>query len=68
MLRGLRGYKLLTGMRGGKPVDEAALAQLIADFSQLPFLYPNMSEADLNPVFVSEKGAVAGDVRLIFRT
>lgn len=66
MLRSLKSYPLLAGARGKAAVDEAALAALIAKVSQLPFLYPNLAEADLNPVFASEAGAVAGDVRLIF--
>lgn len=66
MLRSLKSYPLLTGARGKAAADEAALTALIAKVSQLPFLYPNLAEADLNPVFASEAGAVAGDVRLIF--
>ena len=66
MLHSLKSYPLLSGARGKAAVDEAALASLIAGVSQLPFQYPTLAEADLNPVFAWEKGTIAGDVRLIF--
>ncbi len=34
-------------------------------FSELPFIYPEISEADLNPVFLLHEGLVVGDVRII---
>ncbi|NLW06619.1 MAG: acetyl-CoA synthetase, partial [Clostridia bacterium] len=37
----------------------------IANFSRLPFLYPDLGEADLNPVFVFPRGVLVGDVRLL---
>lgn len=65
MMRDLRCYPILAGARGQVPVDLEALARLIADFSQMPFLYPGIKEADLNPVFAYADRAVIGDVRLI---
>lgn len=65
MLKTLKCYPLLTGVRGEAGVDMDGLAQLIADFSQLPFAYPELAEADLNPVFVYEDGVAIVDVRLI---
>lgn len=65
MLASLKCYPLLTGVRGEAGVDISALAQLIADFSQLPFAYPDLQEADLNPVFADENGVTIVDVRLI---
>ncbi len=65
MLQTLKCYPLLTGVRGEAAVDIDGLAQLIADFSQLPFAYPDLQEADLNPVFVDANGVAIVDVRLI---
>ena len=42
-----------------------ALAAMLARVSQLPFRYPQIKELDLNPVFASPAGAVAGDARII---
>jgi acyl-CoA synthetase (NDP forming) len=65
MIRSLRGYRILAGARGQKPVDLHALADLIVRVSELPCAYPDVVEIDLNPVFVSPAGVVAGDVRII---
>ena len=65
MINSLKSAKILYGIRGQAPADVDALAEAIAKFSQLPFLYPDLKEADLNPVFVFEKGVIAGDVRLV---
>jgi acetyltransferase len=67
MIRELRSYPLLAGVRGGRRRDVEALARLVADFSVLPFRYPRVAEADLNPVFVFEEGALVGDVRVVCR-
>lgn len=66
MIKKIKAYPMLTGLRGQESVDLDALAELIAAFSLLPFKYPQLKEADLNPVFALPKGAVAGDIRLIF--
>ena len=65
MIRSIRGYGILAGARGQKPVDLHALADMIVSVSELPFIYPEIAEVDLNPVFASSAGAVAGDVRII---
>lgn len=67
MIRSLRGYRMLAGARGQKPVDLHALADMIVRVSELPFVYPDIAEIDLNPVFASPAGAVAGDIRVICR-
>jgi acyl-CoA synthetase (NDP forming) len=65
MIRSIRTYPILKGIRGQEPADLDALAEAIVNFSQLPFLYPDIEEADLNPVFVFLKGVLVGDVRLV---
>jgi len=65
MVRETRAYSLLAGARGRPPGDLDALADLIAQVSYLPFLYPEIAEMDLNPVFVLPQGVLVGDVRLI---
>jgi hypothetical protein len=39
----------------------------VVTLSRLPFLYPEIAEIDLNPVFVRRQGVVIGDVRIIRR-
>jgi acetate---CoA ligase (ADP-forming) len=65
MIRSLKGYRILAGARGQPACDLDALAVMIARVSHLPFLYPGIREIDLNPVFASSTGAVAGDARII---
>ncbi len=65
MIREIRAFPILRGMRGQPPRDLDALADMLAQFSQLPFRYPEIAEVDLNPVFALPRGAVVGDVRVI---
>ena len=65
MIKSIKTYDLLKGVRGEKGADIDALADTIVTFSQLPFMYPNIEEGDLNPVFVYEKGLTVVDARII---
>lgn len=67
MIHAIRSVPLLEGARGEQPRDLDALAELLVKVSQLPFLYPEIGELDLNPVFLLPKGLVVGDVRVIRR-
>ena len=64
MLRSLRSYRLLTGYRRTPPLDVAAFAELLHRVSNMVEDIPEITELDLNPVFVREHGAVAADVRV----
>jgi acyl-CoA synthetase (NDP forming) len=62
MLARLKGYRLLTGFRGGAPVDVNALAEAIARFSELAAdLADSVSEVDVNPVIARPDGVLAVD-------
>jgi acyl-CoA synthetase (NDP forming) len=65
MIREIKMYPLLRGVRGEAASDMEALAEMISKFSLLPLHYPDIQEADLNPVFLYEKGACAADVRIL---
>jgi len=65
LIQSIKTYPLLAGVRGEAPADIETLAIMLAKFSQLPFIYPQLAEADLNPIFAYEQGAVAVDARLI---
>ena len=67
MIRAIRSYPLLTGIRGQAPRDVDTLAKVLVAFSHLPFRYPEIDEIDLNPVFVFARGVVVGDARIIKR-
>ena len=65
MIDELRGAAILHGVRGRAPRDLGALAELLADVSELPFRFPEIGELDMNPVFLFEQGLQIGDVRVI---
>jgi acetyl coenzyme A synthetase (ADP forming)-like protein len=65
MLDGIAAAEILRGVRGAPPVDRAALATMIERVSVLVADFPEISELDLNPVFASERGATAADVRVV---
>ncbi|MEW9516073.1 acetate--CoA ligase family protein [Streptomyces tubercidicus] len=65
MLDGIRAAEVLRGVRGGKAVDRAALADLIVRVSRLVTDFPEITEVDLNPVFATGSGVLAADVRLL---
>ncbi|GAA2303883.1 MULTISPECIES: acetate--CoA ligase family protein [Streptomyces] len=65
MLDGIRAAEVLRGVRGGEPVDRAALADLIVRVSRLVADFPEITEVDLNPVFATASGVLAADVRLL---
>ncbi|HEX2931456.1 MAG TPA: acetate--CoA ligase family protein [Candidatus Binatia bacterium] len=65
MLNSIGGAELLNGVRGGKGVNRAALADIITNVSKLVNDFPEIQEVDLNPIFVTDKDAKAVDVRII---
>ncbi len=66
MIQGIKGYPVLTGIRGERPVDVDRLVDILLRLSQLASDFSEIEEMDLNPVFALEegKGAVAVDARL----
>jgi acyl-CoA synthetase (NDP forming) len=65
MLDGLRGARLLGGVRGGSAVDRSAVAAILVALGQLAFDRPDLIEIDLNPVIASVGGAVAVDALVV---
>ena len=65
MLESIAAAEVLRGVRGGKGVDRAALADIISKVSKLVNDIPEIQEVDLNPIFATEKGACAVDVRIV---
>jgi len=67
MIREIRSYPLLEGVRGEPPADHAALVDALCRVSQLVTDFPEIVELDINPLVVYEegRGAVALDMRLV---
>jgi len=65
MVKEIKGYKILTGIRGEKPKDIDAIKDILARLSEIAIDNPEIKEIDLNPVIVHEKGASIVDSRVI---
>lgn len=63
MVRSINGRKLLQGFRGGPAADQEAIIAIIEAVSALCEKHPKITELDLNPVIVYERGAVVVDAR-----
>ncbi|AEE15041.1 acetyl coenzyme A synthetase (ADP forming), alpha domain protein [Thermodesulfobium narugense DSM 14796] len=64
MIREIKSFKLLSGARGEKGVDQNAIVDAILRVSNLVTDFPEIVELDINPLRVFEEGAVAIDMRL----
>lgn len=69
MIQEIKGYTTLIGARGGSPADIDALSDVLQKTSQLVMEIDQISEIDLNPVFVLDEGegAKAADARIILK-
>ncbi|UCD97567.1 MAG: acetate--CoA ligase family protein [Chloroflexota bacterium] len=67
MIQNLRGYQILAGARGHKPVDIEAVVEILLRLSQLLVDFPDIAELDVNPlrVFYEGEGCRALDARII---
>ena len=66
MLKSLRIYPLLKGVRGEKGVDMESLLDVLERLSFLAVEIPDLMELDINPLLVSEAGCKAVDARLLW--
>lgn len=67
MIRAIKGYPLISGVRGQKPKDEKALIAIMKGISRLVKDHPEIDQIDLNPVLLYEKGASVVDYRIYTR-
>ncbi len=65
MVREIKGYPVLEGVRGQPPADVAALESLILKLSEFVEANPQIEELDLNPVFAYPDGVIAVDARIV---
>ena len=67
LMREIKAYPVLEGVRGEPGVDREALADLLCRVGRLTADYPQIVEMDLNPIFAYPDGAAAVDVRMRIR-
>ncbi|MGO9876993.1 MAG: GNAT family N-acetyltransferase [Acidimicrobiia bacterium] len=64
LVRSLRTSPLLFGYRGSPALDVAVLEDLILRVARLAEAIPELTEMDLNPIVVHERGVVAVDAKM----
>jgi acetyl coenzyme A synthetase (ADP forming)-like protein len=70
MIRQIKSYKMLEGIRGNMPRDIPAIRECIMRLSQLAIDCPQISELDINPLIVLDegKGCYVADARIMLNT
>ena len=66
MLKELKIYPILEGVRGEKPVNFNLIKKLIVKASQLPKQYPRIRELDINSLILTDHKVTVADARIIF--
>ena len=64
LIKELRGYKIIKGVRGQEPVNEDLFAETIERVSALVAAAPEIVEMDLNPLLGNSKALIAVDARI----
>lgn len=69
MIKEIRGYPILEAYRGQPPADVESIVDIVMNVAQLAQDFRVISEMDLNPVFVREKGkgSIVVDARIILK-
>jgi acetyltransferase len=64
MIRNLKGYKIIQGVRGQEGVNEDLFADTVSRVSALVQVAPEIAEMDLNPLLGTSKAVIAVDARI----
>ncbi len=64
MIKSLKSYPLIEGVRGQKGINQEELAEVLVKLSALLAEAPEIKEMDLNPLLGTEKKVVAVDARI----
>ena len=65
MIREIKGFPLLTGVRGKAGTDIPALVDAVSKLSHMVAELQDVAEVDLNPVFATENGIAVVDARIV---
>jgi len=63
MVKEIKGYPILAGIRGKKGVNTENLVKILVQLSSLSLKEKNIQEIDLNPILANEKEAKAVDFK-----
>nr|WP_319537548.1 acetate--CoA ligase family protein [uncultured Methanospirillum sp.] len=68
MIHEMTGYRLISGYRGHRPLDEQALLDIVEKVGRLFLEDERIIEFDINPLILWEDGACAVDARFFIKT
>jgi acyl-CoA synthetase (NDP forming) len=66
MVKSLKMYPLLEGVRGEKGIDMESLLETLERLSFLAMEVPDLKELDINPLMAGQKGVQAADARMLW--
>ena len=64
MIKSLKSYKIIKGIRGKKGISEEAFVNVITRLSLLLETAPEIFEMDINPLLATEHNITAVDARI----
>ena len=64
MIKEIKGYKLLQGLRGKQGINFKKLVNVLLLTSKLSQKYKKINELDINPLIINKKEAVVVDTRI----
>jgi len=64
MVRSLRAYKIIKGVRGQKGLNEDLFIEIIVRISVMLRFAPEIKEMDINPLLANEEKVIAVDARI----
>ena len=64
MIKKLRGYKIIQGLRGEEGVNEAIFAEMVSRVATLCHYAPEIIEMDINPLLGNSVNLTAVDARI----
>jgi len=66
MIKEIKGYSILKGIRGRKPANINSILNVLMKLSTLSQKYKEIQELDINPLLVNEKFSKVIDARIVF--
>jgi acyl-CoA synthetase (NDP forming) len=67
MLKEIKGKALLQGVRGLPEADSEQIKKILVKISELIDKHPQIMEMDINPLMITQSGAIAADARIILK-
>jgi len=66
MIKSIKGYPIIQGVRGKKGIDQDKLVEILLKVSKMLAILPEITEMDINPLIANENGIYSIDSRIKF--